>query len=124
MIFAGEIALIGINILMAWWHSKLISAGKPIKHGFWGFLYLIFSGLLSFAFSSLVLFIASLFIRKVVFDLSLNLFREKPLFYVSSSTTSIIDRIHFKLFGDFSELYMTIYLLAIIIINIYLCSQI
>lgn len=118
MIFAGEIVLIAVNILMAWYHKKLIAARKPIKHGFWGFGYLIFSAALSIVLQSWVLMIASLFIRKVVFDLSLNLFREKPLFYVSSSTTSIIDRIHYWAFGNKGEIYYLIYFVAIILINI------
>ena len=124
MIFLAEIALIAVNILMAWWHAKLIERGKPIRHGYWGFVYLIFSGGLSIGLGSWVLMVASLFIRKVFFDLSLNLFREKPFFYVSANPKSIIDRVHNYLFGDNSEIYMSVYFLTIVIINIYLCSQI
>ena len=134
MIFAAEIALIGINILMAWWHSKLITTGKPIKHGIWGFGYLIFSGLLSFALGSWVLFISSLFIRKVVFDLSLNVFRFGwgELFYITPEVKNVtglwdairkgktIDWIHYKMWGNYCEVYYIVYFLITIILTIWL----
>ncbi len=118
MIFFAEILLIAVNVWMAWYHSRLIQKGIRIKHGFWAAGWLIFSTLLSIVLQSWVLMVASLFIRKVVFDLSLNLFREKPLFYVSSSTTSIIDRVHNWLFGNRGEIYYPIYFVSIILINI------
>lgn len=125
MIAIGEILLVLVNIAMAWWHSELIKDGKPIKHGLWGGLYLVLSGVFAFLNHSVLLFVLALFIRKVVFDLALNIFRgEVSLFYVSKNPKSIIDRIHLKLFGVNSELYMVIYFLIIIVINIFLCSPI
>tara|TARA_R110000868_G_scaffold29391_2_gene109256 strand:+ start:950 stop:1330 length:381 start_codon:yes stop_codon:yes gene_type:complete len=122
MILIGEVLLVLVNIAMAWWHSELIKDSKPIKHGLWGAGYLLLAGAFAVFNHSWILFIASLFIRKVFFDLMLNSFRGLPLFYVSKSPKSIIDKLHLKLFSSNSELYMTIYFLVIIVINIYLCS--
>lgn len=121
MVYVFEILLIAANISMAWWHSVLIEQKqKTPQHGWWGLAYLSLAVLLSWLCSSWVLFVASLFIRKVFFDLSLNLFRSKPLFYTSATTTSIIDKVHYKLFGNRSEVYMSVYFLFIIFLTILL----
>jgi len=124
LIYLFEILLAGINVWMAWYHSRLIKAGKKINHGLWGGAYLMAATLLSWLIHDWWLVVLSLFIRKVVFDLSLNLFRELPLFYVSTETTSIIDKIHYKLFGKKSEIYMGIYMLVIIVLNVLLFNKI
>lgn len=120
MAIIGVIFLIIINVVMAAYHASLINQGRPIKHGWWGAGYLALAVLLSLLNNSWLLFVDLLLIRKVFFDLSLNLFRGKPLFYVSSTTTSIIDRVHNKIFGNRSEIYMIVYLIASIIITILL----
>jgi len=124
MIYLFQLILVAVNIAMAAYHAKLIKAEKKINHPLWGALYLIFATLLSWAIHDWTLFILSLFIRKVFFDLSLNLFRELPLFYVSTETTSIIDKLHYKLFGKKSEIYMGIYMLVIIVLNVLLFNKI
>ncbi len=106
----GEILLIIINVGMAGHHAYLISEGKKIQHGWWGLLYFAAAAAFAYLSHSWELLVCSLFVRKVFFDLSLNLFRGKPLFYVSSSTTSIIDKFHNKIFGNKSEIYMALYL--------------
>lgn len=119
MIWLGEILLLLVNIAMAYHHSELIKDDKPIKHGWWGLSYFVLAVVMSI-FSSWWLLLAAMLIRKVFFDLSLNLFRGKPLFYVSSTSTSIIDRIHYKIFGNKSEIYMSIYFVLLILVNIFL----
>jgi hypothetical protein len=117
MIIFAEILLIATNIAMAYWHSQHLT---NIKHGWWGAAYLAIIGVSSLLLHSWVLMIASLFIRKFVFDLSLNLFRNLPLFYVSTRPKSIIDRMHNYIFGYRSEIYMSIYFMVIIVLNIFL----
>lgn len=120
MILIAVAILIIANVAMAKHHSNLIRDGKPIKHGIWGGAYLLFAVLLSYLTNSWLLLIDSLFIRKIVFDTALNLFRGKPFFYVSATTTSIIDKFHNKVFKGKSEIYIPIYSLIAIIITILL----
>jgi len=117
MMYVLEILLIAFNVTMAWHHAQLIADGKRIYHGWWGLAYVAFAILVSFIGKSWVLMILSLPLRKVVFDLSLNLFRGLPLFYVSTKTTSLIDKAHNYLFGKNSEAYMTFYFIIIIALN-------
>lgn len=119
MILIAEILLLLVNIAMAYYHSELIKDDKPIKHGWWGLSYFAVAALMSLASTWWLLLCAAL-IRKVFFDLSLNLFRGKPLFYVSSTSTSIIDRVHYRIFGNKSEIYMSIYFVLLILVNIFL----
>lgn len=114
----AAILFVGINIAMAGYHASLIKKGKYIKHGWWGLLYFILAGAAAYFNHSWILAVDSLFIRKVFFDLSLNLWRGKPLFYVSSSTTSIIDKFHNKVFDNRSEVYMTLYAGIAVILTI------
>jgi hypothetical protein len=103
---------------MAAYHAKLIKAGKPIKHGYWGGGYLLFVATCYFIGHSWQLVICQLLARKVFFDVGLNLFRGLPMFYVSTTTTSIIDKLHNRLFGKRSEIYLLIYLMILIMLSI------
>lgn len=124
MTWLSEILLVAINIGMAYYHSILIKDEKKINHGLWGGAYLVVAGVLSLIIHSWVLFVLSLFIRKVVFDLSLNLFLNRQLFFVSTETTSVIDQLHNKLFGKKSEIYMGIYLICIVVLNVLIANNI
>jgi hypothetical protein len=124
MIYLFEILLFAANLTMAAYHAKLIKAEKKIYHGLWGAAYLAVAGWLSLWLHSWALFVLSIFIRKVFFDLSLNVFRGLPLFYVSTETSSLIDKLHYKLFGKKSEIYMGIYLLVIVILNVLIFNSI
>lgn len=115
----GEILLIIANIGMAAYHAYLIREGKRIKHGAWGALYMGIAGACAYFTRSWEVMVCALFVRKVFFDLSLNLFRDLPLFYVSKSTTSLIDRFHNKIFGRDSRIYMAIYLAVCIGFAVY-----
>lgn len=114
-----QIILIAVNIAMAYYHSVLIKKGKKIQHGYWGGGYLLLAGLLSVLTGSWVLMIFSLFVRKVVFDLSLNLFRGLPLFYVSKTPMSLIDVFHLVIFKDKIRIYMAVYLVIAIVLNFF-----
>lgn len=120
MLYILEILIFSINVIMAWHHANLVEDGKKIYHGLWGSLYIAFVCFVAFVGKSWVLLALSLPIRKVVFDLSLNLFRGLPLFYVSSKTTSLIDKFHNYIFGKDSESYMVFYSLIIILLNFFL----
>jgi len=138
MIYLFQILLAGINVAMAWYHSRLIKAGKKINHGLWGGAYLMAATLLSWSIHDWWLVVLSLFIRKVVFDLSLNYFRFgwKDLFYVTLEVKNVrglwdairkgktIDWLHYKVFGFRSEIYMGIYMLVIIVLNVLLFNKI
>jgi len=109
MVYLAEIILVGpVNITMAWWHSRLIKAGRPIRHGAWA---AIFSLLVAVTIwwqwpSLLSWWKAGLFAlacacgRLPVFNLALNRFRGLSWTYVSPASTSIIDRITRRLFGS------------------------
>ena len=112
---------------MAGHHANLIRDGKRIQHGLWGGAYLglavvfcYFGGQRDGIGFDWLLMIDLLLIRKVFFDLPLNLFRGKPMFYVSATTTSIIDKFHNRVFGLNSLPYMIVYFVAIIVITILL----
>jgi hypothetical protein len=119
MIWLYTIGLIGVNILMAWWHARLLKQSRPIKHGWWGLSYLILTAFLAYLSGSVLLAVNSLFIRKVFFDTALNLFNGRAIFFVSKETTSLIDRVHYWAFGMHSEIYMTIYLMVSVILTIW-----
>lgn len=120
MILLSEILFLIANITMAHYHAELIEDGKKIRHGLWGGLYLLLATVFSILNHSWILFLCSLLIRKVFFDLSLNLFRHLPLFYVSKAPDSIIDKIHWKIFGFHSEWYMGVYLISVIVLNFFM----
>lgn len=115
-----QVILILVNIAMAYYHSVLIENGKKIHHGYWGGGYLLFSGFLSLLIESWVLMIFSLFVRKVVFDLSLNLFRGLPLFYVSKTPKSIIDTFHNLVLKDKIKIYMAVYSVIAIVLSFFI----
>lgn len=118
MNYIAEIILIAANILMAAHHADLIEQDRPVKHGIWGGLYLLFTLVLCYGLTWWLLPV-SLCLRKIVFDLSLNLFRGKPLLYVSKSSGSLLDKLHYKVFGDNIEIYMTLYLIKVVFLNIF-----
>lgn len=123
MVISQLILLFVGNILMAYYHSRVIKNHKKVKHWLWGGLYFVVSVALALHFKSWVFLGCSLIQRIPIFNSALNLFRGKPLFYVSTAPEgkslwycldhdiSIIDWIHYKVFGKHAELYSIIYLL-------------
>ena len=116
--YLSQAFLIAFNIWMARYHSRLLKKDKKIKHGLWGGLYVAVCIAITLLFVDLWLLIACFLLRKFLFDTALNLYNGRGLFFVSTETTSIIDRIHYKLFGVNSEIYQTMYFMGWIILNI------
>lgn len=93
----NQIIFAAANIWMAWCHAKLIRENKPIKHGLWGGGYLA-AVLIWTVIFGWVYFFLLLVQRGVLFSPALNLFRRLPINHISSTTTSLIDRLEYKLF--------------------------
>jgi hypothetical protein len=106
------ILVIPLSIGMAAWHAHLEKIKRPIKHGWWALVYCIpvaavmyFQGLLHFAWNWKIMWpevayaLACFAGRLDVFNISLNEFRKLPIFYASTQTTSIVDRIEYWLVG-------------------------
>lgn len=106
-----------LNIIMARYHAYLILSGKKILHGVWGFIYLI---CVVFLWTNPIFILNSFFIRKFFFDTSLNYFRGLNFFYVSTRTTSLMDKFHNWLFGKKSEYYQIVYFIIFVLLSCYL----
>lgn len=117
-IYISQAFLIAFNIWMARYHSRLLKKDRKIKHGLWGGLYVAVCIAITLLFGDLWLLIACFLLRKFLFDISLNLYNGRGIFFVSSETTSIIDQLHFKLFGINSEIYQTMYFMGWVILMI------
>jgi hypothetical protein len=90
------ILFIAINIALAKYDSWRIARHKRIYHGINAVVYLI---LLVYPYTitkDWFFIIALLSLRRIVFDTALNLFRGLRFDYISSTTTSIIDRLSYK----------------------------
>lgn len=108
MIYLSEFILVGpVTVGMAFWHSRLIKANRPIQHGWWAVVYMIpLIAALIWQWDDLacvghrVAFLFTCLIgRLIVFNISLNLFRGLPLDYTSATSTSVLDKIERRLFG-------------------------
>lgn len=107
--YLSQVFLIAFNIWMARYHSRLLKKDRKIKHGLWGGLYLAICIGITLLFGDLWLLIACFLLRKFLFDTALNLYNGRGLFFVSTETTSIIDRVHFWAWGKHSEIYQIVY---------------
>lgn len=108
-----------INIAHAWHDSERIKMGKHIYHGLNGLFYIILLLPIYIELKNIYLIIGLLCLRRVVFDTALNLFRGLRFDYISSHTTSIIDRISYKFQARFGYVpYYGIFILASIILII------
>jgi hypothetical protein len=87
------ILFILINIGLASIDAYKIEHNKRIKHAFNAFIYLILIAPIFNVTRDWKLTLGLLLIRIPVFNTSLNYFRGKELDYISTSTTSIIDKI-------------------------------
>lgn len=86
----------GLNILHAKHDAVRISQHKRIYHGINGLIHVILVGVV-FLFTKEWFFVIGLLsLRRIVFDTALNLFRGLRFDYISSSTTSIIDRLSYS----------------------------
>jgi hypothetical protein len=100
------IVVLPLTIFTAWWHHQLINDNRKIQHGWWALLFsAILSGVMWWHWQDLQpdwywFALACLIGRLVVFNISLNLFRHYSAFYISPSTTSILDKIEQRIFGQ------------------------
>lgn len=90
------ILFIAINIALAKYDSWRISRHKRIYHGINAAVYLILLIYPYIVTKDWFFIIALLSLRRIVFDTALNLFRGLRFDYISSTTTSIIDRLSYK----------------------------
>lgn len=88
----------GLNIWMAFHHARLIGQNRPIRHGLWAAGYLaavvLFCVLFTWWYAPMLVLN-----RAIIFSPVLNLRRGLPINYISSTTTSVIDKLEFRLFG-------------------------
>ena len=132
MIYLAEaILVLPVSIIMAWWHSRLIKADRPIKHGWWGLVFGVIDALVLwrewpdlFSVIPRAAFIAACLIgHLIVFNISLNWLRGKPWNYVNEDTTSIIDQIEYRLFGSRVWLMEAVLFLLFMLLQIFLKAK-
>lgn len=117
MFYLSEIILLIVNVLMAEWHCHLKGGNIRYSKDIYVIGYIGLTFCLMAITKSMVLFPASILIHKLAYDTAYNIFRGLPLFFVSTSPTSFIDRIHLYFFGKYSEIYLIIYFLLVLTIN-------
>lgn len=109
-----------LNILLANHDAVKIFQHKKIEHGINALVYLALILPAGYLTNSWIFLIGLLALRRIVFDTALNLLRGLPFDYISSTTTSVIDRLSYKFQARFG--YLTYYgIFAImLIISIFL----
>lgn len=100
-------------ILLALDNAKRIKEDKRIYHGLNGGLH-IAAALLVWYFTDFLNAVSLFFLTRVVFDISLNLFRGLGIDYVSPSPKSIVDQYEKKLFGTDGISPKIVYILILI----------
>lgn len=98
---------------LAWLNSYLIKKGRRIYHALNGLLHLV-AAAVGWYYFSWQIGVAILPLTRIVFDVSLNLFRELPFDYVSPSPKSIIDKLEKKIFKKNGIVPKLIYLAIVI----------
>jgi hypothetical protein len=105
-----------INIGLAKYDSIRIKKQKRIYHGINAAVYLVMMVVVFYFLRSYSFFIALLAERRIVFDTALNLFRGLRFDYISSSTTSIIDRVSYNFQAKHGYfVYYLIFLITIVV---------
>jgi len=109
-----------VNILHAYLDAQSIRMGYRIYHGINGAIHLITVLLISFLLGNYIFGIGLLALRRIVFDTALNLFRGLRFDYISSTTTSIIDRISYRIQSKVGYIpYYGLFFIIIILTTIY-----
>jgi ABC-type multidrug transport system permease subunit len=111
--YLTEVLFVGINLLMAAYHCKLILENRPIRHWFWGGLYVLLIVPFWFLTRNPILMICLFLVREVSFSPALNKFRDLPFFY-SNPKTNLHDRIE----GKSQVVFYFIALISFILFNI------
>ena len=120
MFLISEIILVIVNLIMAEWHNHLKYREVRYNKDIYVIGYVGIAFILTAITKSILLVPTAFFLHKVVYDFAYNIFRGLPLFFVSTSPTSFIDRLHLHFLGKNSEIYLIIYFLFILLINSYL----
>lgn len=105
-------------IAFAWLNAVLIKANKRIYHGLNGLLH-IAAAVVGWHFWGWVIGISILFVARLVFDTSLNLFRGLPIEYVPRSPKSIVDKIEKTVFNSDGIMPKLVYFAIIVLLNIF-----
>lgn len=103
-------------ILFAWINRNMINNGKKIRHGVNGLIHLCIAAFIAYK-TNIWSGVASLFLARVVFDWSLNLFRFGQIDYVPLNPKSIIDKIEKRLFGLDGVTPKLVYLFIWVVLN-------
>jgi len=110
------ILFIAINIALAKYDSWRIARHKRIYHGINAVVYLILLIYPYIVTKDWFFIIALLSLRRIVFDTALNLFRGLRFDYISSTTTSIIDRLSYKFQAKYGYVpYYSMFFILIIL---------
>lgn len=118
MLIVIQILFALLNIGVAEYRHEVVSSRIHFRGNFNLFLYLLLAGIAAYCYSSVLLFVCLFLIRLVVFDVAFNVLRGMPVFHVNRASNSLIDTIHHKVFGNKSELYIPLYLLLLLTLNI------
>lgn len=96
-------------IFFAGINNEWIQEGKRIKHGWNGLLHIAVAsaGWIIWGWPVAVIILCN---TRVIFDISLNLFRELPIDYVSPKPVSIVDRVEKWVFKGNGLLPKLVYL--------------
>ena len=109
-----------INVALAKYDSIRIKEQKRIYHGVNATVYLLIMAVVFCFLKSYSFLIALLAERRIVFDTALNLFRGLRFDYISSTTTSIIDRISYKFQAKYGYFVYYLIFLIVIVISLFL----
>lgn len=110
----------GIFICLAAYDANRIKSGKRIYHGLNGLVTLLLILPAYIVTHQWFFIIGLLSLRRIVFDTALNIFRGLRFDYISSSTTSIIDKLSYRFqakygYVPYYGVFLIIVLLSIII---------
>lgn len=110
-------------LLLAYINKRLIVYDKRVKHGINGLLHAVFWSVVLLITRSWFPACVLPFLGRLFFDASLNIMRGLPIDYVAKNPKSIIDKFEKSVFGYDGILPKVIYLIIIIILNIFYVSS-
>ena len=103
-----------LNIMLAHRDAVKIYNNQRIKHGLNALFYVLMLVPVFAVLQDWLIIIGLLAVRRIVFDTALNLFRGLRCDYVSSTTTSILDKMSYKFQSKYG--YIPYYLIFLIIV--------
>jgi hypothetical protein len=105
----------GIYTLLAAFDAGRIKSNKKIYHGINGLVTLLVTLPVYLIVNQWFFIIGLLALRRIVFDTALNIFRGLSFDYISSNTTSIIDRLSYRFQAKYGYVaYYGIFLLIVL----------